>query len=420
MPRLTWGNPTERYYETGVDRGVLYVGVNPGVAWNGLTAVTESPTGGEAKPAYIDGYKFRNLASTEEFEATIEAFSAPLEFGPCDGTTSIQNGLFITQQPRKKFGFTYRTMVGDAVRGHETNYKIHIVYDALAAPSERSNNTLADSVDAAVRSWSVTTRAPQISSHRPTSHFVIDSRYTPKGLLAAIEDMLYGNASFPPRLPSVSELTELFQSEGPVKRRNLVLNPEGTSAAQWGASVPGATIVETLIAANGDGPVLPDGRVSAYVRYTTSGVRPPANSYVLTGTSVSQGWGTLPAGTPVLTSMYVRSSTAQNVAIRSWRYLDGAFAGTIQLGETVSIPANVWVRLVHMSILEAPTNSIRASVVLTSAGVLDQIVEATAAVVEDGVEDLGYFSGDTIDGNGYAYSWSSTPGLSVSELRTWR
>ena len=419
MSRLTWDATGERYFENGVDRGVLYVGATPGVAWTGLVSVAEAPSGGEPRAFYQDGLKYLQVSSKEEYVATISAFTAPKEFGVCDGMASIQNGLFVTNQPRKPFGFTYRTRVGNDVDGTEHGYKIHLVYNAMAAPTSRNNATLSADVAPETLAWQISTIPPTLTGKKPTAHFVIDSRYTPRGLLASIEDILYGSASFTPRLPSVSELTDLFQSQGPITRRNLVLNPGATAAAQWGASIPGATIAETMIAAGVDGPILPDGTIAAYARYTTSVVAPPVNSYALTGTSVAQGWGTLPAGAPVMTSIYVRSSTSQNVTARSFRYLNGAFAGTIQLGPVVSLPANEWVRLVHMSNLEAPANSIRAAVVLSSVGTLGQVLDVTSAVVEEGTEDLGYFSGDTADGNGYFYAWSSTPGLSVSELRTW-
>ena len=175
MSRLTWGALGERYFETGVDRGVLYVGEDPGVAWNGLISVSESPTGGEAKPAYVDGYKFRNLASSEEFEATIDAFTAPKEFGPCDGTSAIQNGLFITQQPRKRFNFTYRTMVGNGAQGPDADYKIHLVYGCQAAPSEKGYTTVNDSPEAMALSWEFTTTPVAVTGHKDTALLVIDS-----------------------------------------------------------------------------------------------------------------------------------------------------------------------------------------------------------------------------------------------------
>lgn len=210
MARLTWSATGERFFETGVDRGVLYVGSDPGVAWTGLISVSESPIGGEAKPFYMDGIKYLNLSSAEEFAATINAFASPPEFGPCDGTVSIQNGLYITQQPRKSFGLSYRTKLGNDIDGPDHAYKIHLVYNALAAPSDRSNNTLTDSPDPTALSWGITTLPPAITGYRPTAHFVIDSRLTLEATLASLEDILYGNEIAAARLPTVAELIALF------------------------------------------------------------------------------------------------------------------------------------------------------------------------------------------------------------------
>lgn len=210
MSRLTWGATGKRYYETGVDRGVLYIGGQPGVPWTGLTSVSESPTGGEARPYYLDGVKYLNLSSGEEFEATIDAFSSPPEFGPCDGTASIQNGLFVTQQPRKSFGLSYRTMIGNDVDGSEHAYKIHLVYNAIAAPSDRTNNAIGESAEPMSLSWSITTLPPILTGFKPTAHFVIDSRSTPTEVLLEVEDILYGSGVADSSLPSAQELVDIF------------------------------------------------------------------------------------------------------------------------------------------------------------------------------------------------------------------
>lgn len=209
MTRLVWDNTGERFYETGVDRGVLYIG-NAGFAWPGLVTVTESPQGGEARPYYIDGYKYLNLAASEEFEATIEAFSAPPEFASCDGLNTMYAGLLITQQPRRSFGFSYRTKIGNDINGSDHGYKIHLVYNALAAPSDRTHSTMNSSVDAPTRTWELTTLAPKIDGVRPTAHFIIDSLTTPSEVLSSFEDLLYGAEGTEPSLPSVAELIALF------------------------------------------------------------------------------------------------------------------------------------------------------------------------------------------------------------------
>lgn len=212
MSRLTWDATGERYFENGVDQGVLYVGATPGVAWAGLISVAEAPSGGEPRAFYQNGVKYLQVSSAEEYEATISAFTAPKEFGVCDGVASIQNGLFATNQPRKSFGFTYRTRVGNDVDGTEHGYKIHLVYNAMAAPTSRNNATLGSEVSPDVLAWKISTVPPTLTGKKPTAHFVIDSRYTAEPLLSEIEDILYGSDAFTARMPSVSELISLFES----------------------------------------------------------------------------------------------------------------------------------------------------------------------------------------------------------------
>lgn len=213
MTRLTWGAIGERYFETGVDRGVLYVGSEEGVPWNGLVSVSESPTGGDAQPFYIDGVKYLDHKASEEFEATIEAYTYPDEFSVCDGTASVSNGLFATQQKRKPFGLCYRTRVGNDVDGIDHAYKLHLVYNAKVAPSSRASTTVSESIAPDNFSWAITTTPPFIRGHRPTAHFVIDSRETTAHLMSRIEDVLYGTADEAARLPTLPELVYIFESE---------------------------------------------------------------------------------------------------------------------------------------------------------------------------------------------------------------
>lgn len=211
MAELTWDAVGERFYEGGVDRGVLFVD-GLGVAWPGLVSVSESPTGGEPRPYYLDGYKYLNLAASEEFEATIEAFSSPREFDLCEGVNSAYGGLMITQQPRKPFGFSYRTKIGNDIDGIDHGHKIHLVYNALAAPSERTHTTLGSSAEAPTRSWSVTTLAPKIYGYRPTAHFIVDSRTTPMEVMQEVEELLYGTPFTDPVMPGVTQLLDLFNA----------------------------------------------------------------------------------------------------------------------------------------------------------------------------------------------------------------
>lgn len=211
MPRVTWCSVGKRFYETGVDRGVLYIDGKPGVPWNGLTSILETPIGGEAKSYYIDGIKYLNLASSEEFEAVIEALTYPDEFAFCEGYASAYNGLLVTQQPRKSFGLTYRTKIGNDLNGSDFAYKIHLIYNALAEPTQRSNNTMDDSINLSPFSWKITTRPPTITGYKRSAHFVIDSRFTDPMVLSAVEDVLYGTNSAGANLPSPTELFNIFE-----------------------------------------------------------------------------------------------------------------------------------------------------------------------------------------------------------------
>lgn len=216
MARLTWSTVGERYFEAGIDRGVLYVD-DLGYAWNGLTSVNETPSGGDPQPYYLDGFKYLNIAANEEFEASIEAFSAPSAFDICDGTAAVANGLFATQQPRWPFGLSYRTGVGNDIDGIEHGYKIHLVYNALAKPTTRSYSTLNASTDPTKFSWDITTLPPMASGIKPTAHFVIDSRLTPDVIMTQLESRLYGTDVMPAELPSVEELQGMFSGFVPYK-----------------------------------------------------------------------------------------------------------------------------------------------------------------------------------------------------------
>ena len=217
MAKIEWDKTGERLYETGVKNGVLYVqegGVYPkGVAWNGLTAVTESPSGAEATPLYADDIKYLNLLSAEEFGATIEAYTYPDEFAECDGSAALADGVMIGQQPRKTFGLCYRTTIGNDTNGNDYGYKLHIIYGALAAPSEKAYATINDSPEAITFSWEVTTTPVNVTGAKPTASITIDSTKATPEKLAALEDILYGKNGEPgnePRLPLPDEIKTLM------------------------------------------------------------------------------------------------------------------------------------------------------------------------------------------------------------------
>lgn len=210
MAKLVWGTVGERTFEAGVDRGVLYAPGFQGVPWNGLKAVKEAPSGGDPQPYYLDGIKYANVASAEEFNATLDAFSAPPEFAVCDGSKQLAAGLLATQQPRKSFGLSYRTRVGDDVRGLDGSFKIHLVYNALAQPAGRDNNSVGATVDPMALSWAISTRPPLATGYKPTAHFVIATKDLDSGVLEDLEDALYGSASSAPYLPSQEDIIALL------------------------------------------------------------------------------------------------------------------------------------------------------------------------------------------------------------------
>ena len=217
MARITWDNTGERFYETGVKNGVLYPiqtgGVyTKGVAWNGLTAVTESPSGAEATALYADDIKYLNLISNEEFGATIEAYTYPDEFAECDGSAALAAGVMIGQQKRKTFGLCYRTSLGNDVDGSDHGYKLHLVYGCLAAPSEKAYATINDSPEAITFSWEVSTTPVNVTGYKPTSQITIDSTKVDQAKLTALEDVLYGKDEVEPKLPMPDEVAQMFSA----------------------------------------------------------------------------------------------------------------------------------------------------------------------------------------------------------------
>ena len=214
MSKLVWDNAGERYYETGVKKGVLYVQENgaypKGVVWNGLTAVTESPSGAEASPLYADDIKYLNLISAEEFGASIEAYTYPDEFAQCDGSAAIADGVYIGQQARKTFGLSYRTTLGNDLESNDYGYKLHLVYGALAAPSEKAYASINDSPEAITFSWEVTTTPVNVTGYKPTACVTIDSTKVDAEKLAALEAILYGSESEEARLPLPDEVAQIM------------------------------------------------------------------------------------------------------------------------------------------------------------------------------------------------------------------
>lgn len=225
MSKLVWDEAGEKLYETGTDRGVLYPlatetkTYTPGVAWNGLTAVTESPSGAEETALYADNGKYVSLRSAEEFGATVEAYTYPDEWAQCDGSAEPAKGVYIGQQPRKTFGLSYRTILGNDQEFNDHGYKLHLVYGASAAPSEKSYASVNDSPEAITFSWEISTTPVAVTGHKPTASITIDSTKVDKTKLAALEDILYGKdavtgenatAAVEPRLPLPDEVISLL------------------------------------------------------------------------------------------------------------------------------------------------------------------------------------------------------------------
>lgn len=214
MSKLVWDKTGERYYETGVRKGVLYPQVSgaypKGTAWNGLTAVTESPSGAEASPFYADDIKYVNLMSAEDFGGTIEAYTYPDEYKPCIGEVELVAGVSIGQQTRQTFGFCYRTVLGNDTENENYGYKLHLIYGALASVSEKPYTSINDSPEPIAFSWEFTTTPVDVEGHKPTAIVTIDSTKVDKAKLEALEAVLYGSESEEARLPLPDEIAELI------------------------------------------------------------------------------------------------------------------------------------------------------------------------------------------------------------------
>lgn len=218
--KIVWDKSGERLYETGVKQGVLYVqdalGAYPaGVAWNGLISVSESPSGAEASPLYADDTKYLNMLSAETFGATVEAYMYPEEFGQCDGSDTLAAGISIGQQSRKPFGMAYRTTIGNDSVGESYGYKLHLIYGALAAPSEKGYQTINDSPEAITFSWELSTTPVVVTGKKPTASLTIDSTKADPTLLATLEDILFGTEATAARLPLPDEIATLFAGAAP-------------------------------------------------------------------------------------------------------------------------------------------------------------------------------------------------------------
>ena len=215
MPKLVWDESGKKLYETGIQQGVLFPrnasGAYPaGYAWNGLISVTESPSGAEASPLYADNGKYLNLMSAEEYGATIEAYTYPDEFAACDGSAELAEGVLVGQQTRSTFGLAYKTLVGSDTQGDAHGYKLHLIYGALAAPSEKAYQTVNDSPEAITFSWELTTTSVAVTGKKPTACITIDSTKADAAKLALLEKKIFGDAATPASLPLPDEIATMF------------------------------------------------------------------------------------------------------------------------------------------------------------------------------------------------------------------
>ena len=218
MSKIVWDKTGERLYETGVKNGVLYLqeagAYTNGVPWNGLTAVTEAPSGAEPTALYADDIKYLTLLSAEEFGGTIEAYTYPEEFAECDGSATVADGVYIGQQTRKIFGMCYKTTVGNDVDGAAHGYKLHLIYGAQASPSEKAYATINDSPEAVTFSWEFTTTPVNVTDYKPTASVIIDSTKVDATKMKALEDLLFGTDEAEAKLPLPDEIIALLKTEG--------------------------------------------------------------------------------------------------------------------------------------------------------------------------------------------------------------
>lgn len=215
--RLKWDQTGEKTYETGVSNGVLYPqksdgSYDHGVAWNGLSSVNESPSGAEPTKIYADNIAYLTLISAEEFGATVEAYTYPDEFAECDGSAEVADGVTVGQQDRKPFGMAYKTIVGNDTEKNAHGYKLHVIYGATAAPSEKSYGTVNDSPEAITFSWELTTTPVEVADYKPTASITIDSTKADKEKLKALEDILFGSEEAEARLPLPDEIITLMKT----------------------------------------------------------------------------------------------------------------------------------------------------------------------------------------------------------------
>lgn len=414
MPRLVWGAAGERFYEAGVDRVVLYPSGGTAAPWNGVQSITERNVGGEAKPVYNDGYKVSNLLSAEEFEATIQAFSAPAAFSECDGIRGVYQGIFVTNQPRKSFGLAYRTRKGNDTQGVELGYKIHLVYGVMATPSERNNQTVGESLEPMELSWDLVTTPALLSGFKPTSHYIIDTTVMSKSRVSAIEDVLYGTALTYPQLPTPIQLLTLMSGPGPEVQRNGALDPRVTIASYWNAP---SGFTRTFKVDQPDGPIANGQQLKTYVEFETT-----LEGSLLTLWAGGEATG-IRKEENVIVSAYVRSSDPMS-RIRCAMF---AYNGSVSVPvldvdvREFTIPANVWTRIWGLFRVNQTYNSFRPSLGVRSQRAVGNKLSITGLFSQKNTDTLRpYFDGSFPDKDGVTYSYLGNFDSSASIARSWQ
>lgn len=400
MTALSWDTTTKRRYNTGIDRGVLYIGQEPGVPWAGLVSVTKKPTSREVSSYFIDGVKYLTVASAGDFEATLEAFYSPPEFDQCEGLRRLPNGLIVDDQPSIPFGLSYRSTIGNDTQGTAFGYKIHLIYGALATPSDSADSTLTNSNSLSPLSWDLTMLPPILSGTRPSAHFIIDTSKIDPIFIPYVEGILYGNVNADARLPSVSELYDIFDLPDPPVRRNLCVNPRMT-AGVGPTALPSANYTITQNVPIPGGTPHPLGIATALRSVVTasgaggSNIASINNVDGLGNTSTRRGAGVW-ALSPVAGTVYVDtfepgspSQMAYPIAANTWTYCP----------------------------IERPGISWFSALIVRGSGTAAQgeTCYFTGAIAEAGRSPDYYFDGGLPDVYPWTHDWEGAANTSVSK-----
>jgi len=442
MAKLVWGATGQRKFEVGVDRGVLYPNDGPGVPWNGLISVSEKIVGGGATPYYVNGYKYLNDTAPEDFEASIEAYTYPDEFAEIDGTAFDGNGLAFGLQPRQEFSLSYRTLLGDDVNGTSLGYRIHLVYNALASPTEKNHQTQDSNVDPLTFSWDLTTRPVSVSGRRASAHYYIDSTKTAPGLLSYVEGYLYGADGIEPRIPSMMQLASLFEfwkftsalnfvgkiSADRATLTNLATNPSFESLSGSVVTVqtnlatnpsfqnPGAAItVRSNLCTN------PNPKTTArYSGVALSSVAAQWDATRFAVRSTADGSATpYVFSAPSDTSLVAGDKIAIRVKTRATRpYRIQAHTnngnyyfpeGLITVDGTSPLTWRESVILLTLDRAVSTTDLFNVAMVSTAgAGTSGDIFEMGDVLIEKAPVALAYFDGDTTNAGDFIYIWNGT------------